>query len=276
MSYSMLEGREAIAARVDQNQLGGLFGTVTLTDVRRLEEGRCYPLKSKGGHWPYDSLVSPEPLSAQWLRRTSSGVRVAATASFGVVSGAIASVLTIWQAAILIGWDATAMGLVAWVWVAVAKLSADKTKSHASREDPSIRMSELIVLTCGVAMLAAVGLVLIQAGHAVGGMKAYLIGLGVLSVGLSWGLVHTVFTLRYARASYAQPQGGIDFNESDPPTYLDFAYLALTIGMTFQVSDTNLTSKGIRRIALVHAMFSYLFGVVIIGLVINVVASLLH
>jgi uncharacterized membrane protein len=46
--------------------------------------------------------------------------------------------------------------------------------------------------------------------------------------------------------------------------------------MTFQVSDTNLTSKGIRRIALVHAMFSYLFGVVIIGLVINVVASLLH
>ena len=238
--------------------------------------GSLLPPDSKGAHSFYDSLVSPEPLPAQWLRRTSSGVRVAVTASLGVVSGAIASVLTIWQAAILIGWDATAMSLVALVWVAVAKLSADETKSHASREDPSIRMSELIVLTCGVAMLAAVGLVLIQAGRAVGGMKAYLIGLGVLSVGLSWGLVHTVFTLRYARSFYAQPQGGIDFNESDLPTYLDFAYLALTIGMTFQVSDTNLTSKGIRRIALVHAMFSYLFGVVIIGLVINVVASLLH
>jgi hypothetical protein len=82
--------------------------------------GPLLPPDSKGAHSFYDSLVSPEPLPAQWLRRTSSGVRVAVTASFGVVIGAIASVLTIWQAAILIGWDATAMGLVAWVWVAVA------------------------------------------------------------------------------------------------------------------------------------------------------------
>ncbi len=137
-------------------------------------------------------------------------------------------------------------------------------------------MSELIVLSCGVAMLAAVGLVLIQAGRAVGGTKAYLIALGVLSVALSWSLLHTVFTLRYARSFYSKPEGGIDFNEDDPPTYLDFAYLALTIGMTFQVSDTDLTTKRIRRIALVHAAFSYLFGAVIVGLVINVVASLLH
>jgi uncharacterized membrane protein len=98
----------------------------------------------------------------------------------------------------------------------------------------------------------------------------------VLSVALSWAMVHTVFTLRYARTYYSKSQGGIDFNESDPPTYLDFAYLSLTIGMTFQVSDTNLTSKPIRRIALAHAAFSYLFGAVIVALVINVVASLLH
>ena len=71
-------------------------------------------------------------------------------------------------------------------------------------------------------------------------------------------------------------QGRIDFNENDPPTYLDFAYLALTVGMTFQVSDTNLTTKGIRRIALSHALLSYLFGAVILALVINVVSSLLH
>ena len=105
--------------------------------------------------------------------------------------------------------------------------------------------------------------------------KAYLIALGVLSVALSWALVHTVFTLRYARSFYSAPDGGIDFNEDDAPTYLDFAYLALTIGMTFQVSDTNLTTKRIRRIALVHAMFSYLFGAIIVALVINVVSSLL-
>jgi uncharacterized membrane protein len=202
-------------------------------------------------------------------------VRVAVTSSIGVVVGGVLSVFTIWQAAILIGWDATAVCLMVWIWLAVAKLNADQSKSHASREDPSIRMSELIVLSSGVALLAAVGLVLIKAGHAVGVNKAYLIALGVLSVALSWALVHTVFTLRYARSFYSAPDGGIDFNEDDAPTYLDFAYLALTIGMTFQVSDTNLTTKRIRRIALVHAMFSYLFGAVIVALVINVVSSLL-
>ena len=82
--------------------------------------------------------------------------------------------------------------------------------------------------------------------------------------------------MRYARTYYAKPVGGIDFNEDDPPTYLDFAYLALTIGMTFQVSDTNLMTKNIRRIALSHALLSYLYGAVIVALVINVVSSLLH
>lgn len=208
--------------------------------------------------------------------RTSAGVRVAVTTLIGAGGGIVASVFTIWEAAILIGWDVTVVGLISWIWLALWTLNAGETKSHASREDPSIRLSEGIVLSSGVALLAAVGLVLIRAGNAVGGTKAYLISLGVLSVALSWALVHTVFTLRYARTYYSEPTGGIDFNEEDPPTYLDFAYLALTIGMTFQVSDTNLTSKPIRRTALGHAMLSYLFGAVIVALVINVVASLLH
>lgn len=233
-------------------------------------------MRDRTDQWSYDSLVSRGLSAIERLRSAPAGVRVAITASIGVAVGAIVSAFTSWQAAILIGWDATAVCLLAWIWLAVAKLSASESKSHASREDPSIRLSELVVLSSGVALLAAVGLVLIRAGQAVGGTKAYLIALGVLSVALSWAVVHTVFTLRYARSFYSGPVGGIDFNEDDPPTYLDFAYLALTIGMTFQVSDTNLTSKPIRRIALVHAMFSYLFGAVIIALVINVVSSLLH
>ena len=155
--------------------------------------------------------------------------------------------------------------LLGWIWLALWGLSAGETRKNASREDPSLHLSELLVLTAGVAVLAAVGLLLVRAGSATGGTKAYLITLGVVSVALSWTLVHTVFTLRYARAYYGAPVGGIDFNEDDPPTYLDFAYLAMTIGMTFQVSDTNLTTKAIRRIALGHALLSYLFGAVIVG-----------
>ncbi len=210
------------------------------------------------------------------VRATRAGVRVATAAALGVIAGVVVSVATFWQAALLIGWDAGALCLVIWIWSSVARFDAEESKAHASREDTSIRQSELIVLSSGVALLAAVGLVLIRAGHATGGTKAYLIGLGIVSVALTWGLVHTVFTLRYARTFYAKPVGGIDFNEEDPPTYLDFAYLALTIGMTFQVSDTNLTTKAIRRIALAHALLSYLYGAVIVALVINVVSGLLH
>ena len=208
--------------------------------------------------------------------KTSAGVRVAIGAGLGVVGGLIVSAFWIWQVAILIGWDLAVATLISWIWLALYNLSPEQTERNANREDPSLRLSELIVLTAGVAVLAAVGLLLIRAGNATGGTKAYLITLGVVSVALSWSLVHTVFTLRYARAFYGPPVGGIDFNESDPPTYLDFAYLAVTIGMTFQVSDTNLTAKAIRRIALTHALLSYLFGAVIVGLVINVVSSLLH
>jgi len=220
--------------------------------------------------------VSFNVLSPKGLRRTSAGVRVEFAAGIGMLAGVVAAFATLWQAAVLIGWTVTASILVIWIWTAVGRLDAAQSKSHASEEDPSSRMSESIVLASGVALLAAVGLVLIQAAGASGGMKAYLIALGVLSVAVSWALVHTIFTLRYARSFYSSPIGGIDFNEDDPPTYLDFAYLAFTIGMTFQVSDTNLTLKRIRRIALAHAMYSYLFGAVIVALVINVVASLLH
>jgi uncharacterized membrane protein len=198
----------------------------------------------------------------------------------GVVVGLgfsfIRSGYTIWQSAVLVGWDVAVCVVLGSVWISLWSLSPDQTKKIAIREDPSAPLSELLVLTAGVAVLSAVGLLLVRAGSAQGAEKAYLISLSVVSVALSWLLVHSTFTLRYAREYYGDPEGGIDFNEDDPPTYLDFAYLAITIGMTFQVSDTNLTTKAVRRIALSHSLLSYLFGAVIVALVINVVSSLLH
>jgi uncharacterized membrane protein len=229
---------------------------------------------------PYHSTVSPRAgagtAKPRIGRSAPAGVRCGISGAIGIAGGVVASLFTTWQPAILLGWDVAVICLVTWIWLALWKLGAAATKVHAQNEDLSIRLSEAIVLTSGVALLTAVGLVLIRAAHATGGSKALLITLGVVSVALSWILIHTVFTLRYARTYFAEPLGGIDFNEEDPPTYLDFAYLSFTIGMTFQVSDTNLQCKPIRRIALGHAMLSYLFGAVMVGLVINVVASLLQ
>ena len=91
---------------------------------------------------------------------------------------------------------------------------------------------------------------------------------------LSWLLVHTVFTLRYALLYYTGRDGGIDFNQSAPPCYSDFAYLAFTLGMTFQVSDTDLKTPNIRRTALRQALLSYLFGAVILAATVNLIAGL--
>ncbi len=220
--------------------------------------------------------MSPRIDATRQWRDPRASVRVGIAASLGVVAGVVACLFTFWQGATLIGWDVYSLFLMMWIWWVVWGLNAEECRERANREDPSLRLTELMVLSAGVAVLAAVGMALIRAGNATGATKAYLIALGVVSVALAWALVHTIFTLRYARSFYSNPVGGIDFNEDDPPTYLDFAYLALTIGMTFQVSDTNLTTKGIRRVALAHALLSYLFGAVILALVINVVSSLLH
>jgi uncharacterized membrane protein len=97
--------------------------------------------------------------------------------------------------------------------------------------------------------------------------------LAAASVALSWLLIHTLFTLAYARL-YHRGDTGISFNQTDPPRYTDFAYLAFTIGMTFQVSDTAIGSSAIRAAALRHALLSYLFGAVILATTVNFVVSL--
>ncbi len=113
-----------------------------------------------------------------------------------------------------------------------------------------------------------------RAGQTNGLDKGLLVGMGVASVVLGWSVVHTVFSLRYAEPYYRGTPQGIDFNEDDAPCYTDFAYLALTIGMTFQVSDADLTTKEIRSTALRHALLSYVFGALIIATTINLIAGL--
>ncbi len=98
--------------------------------------------------------------------------------------------------------------------------------------------------------------------------------IGGLTVVVSWSVVHTVFALRYAREYYSTPVGGIDFKSDDEePDYQDFAYVAFTVGMTFQVSDTDVQARPIRRTVIRHALLAYLFGAVILAVAVNVIAG---
>ena len=208
--------------------------------------------------------------------RPSDGRRVGYAMLAGAVTVSVAWLAMPVVASILLGWDVAVVIYLVWTGASVWRLDSGQTAQLAKREDPSTPVAELVVLGAGTAMLAAVGFALVKAGQTTGGLKAYLVTIGLFSVVLSWAVVHTVFGLRYARAYYSEPVGGIDFNEAEPPNYIDFAYYSFTVGMTFQVADTNITAKAVRRTTLHHALLSYLFGAVLLGIVINVVATLLH
>jgi uncharacterized membrane protein len=196
----------------------------------------------------------------------------------GLVSGGVAFSVAIllipWQVADLVGWDVTGAVFVGWVLVSTRGKDPAQTKAMAVMEDSSRVAADAILIGASIASLIGVGLALLKAGTEQNPAHTLIIALAFLSVVVSWSSVHTVFTLRYARLYY-QVGSGIDWHAQDQPDFGDFAYIALTLGMTFQVSDTDINSKPIRKAALRHAVLSYLFGVVILATTINVVAGLL-
>jgi uncharacterized membrane protein len=197
----------------------------------------------------------------------------------GSVAGIAAAVVaraegTSWAVAALCASDVGALVFIAWVWTTAVGADAATTARRARSEDASRAAAEAVLLAAGAASLVAVAFTLVQAGDAHGTARGFLTALAIVSVALAWTSIHTVFMLRYARLYYTPPDGGIDF-QGETPDYLDFAYLALTVGMCYQVSDTDITGKRVRRCALHHAFLSYIFGTVIVAVTVNLVATLL-
>jgi uncharacterized membrane protein len=200
-------------------------------------------------------------------------LRVTVAIAVGLVGGLAVGLLGSWKYAPLAVWDLAAVTFLLSIWVALHGRDAQQTANLAVREDPSHAAADVLLVLASIASLAAVGVLLAQAGKSSGVTQILEVGLGIASVVASWAVVHLVFALRYARIYYSN-KGGINFNSDQPPQYSDFAYLAFTIGMTFQVSDTAFTTSELRRIALRHAVLSYLFGTVIVATTINLIAGL--
>lgn len=211
---------------------------------------------------------------AGW-RAATSPVRFGVMLVAGIAAGIVVGLQAAWPFAVLVGWDVAALIFSAWIWLMMASMNSSTTAAHATREEPGRAQTDVLVLLASVGNLIAVGYVLVQASSAKGSAQDLLAGLGVASVALSWFAVHTLFSLRYARLYYAGQPGGIDFNQKSPePRYLDFAYVAFTIGMTFQVSDTDLQTPAIRVTALRQSLLAYLFGAVTLAATINLVSGL--
>jgi uncharacterized membrane protein len=192
----------------------------------------------------------------------------------GVATAVVTGLTWEWQYAAAIGWIAASLVYSGWIWIIIAPLNPARTKHLASREDPTRGISDVLIVLLSIASLSTVMITLVQANDADGPVKGVLAGIALGNVAFSWILLHTLFTLHYARIFYTDGEKGVNFNQADPPRYLDFAYLSFTIGMTYQVSDTNLTTFNERAMALRHALLSFLFGSIILATTINLVAGL--
>jgi len=181
-----------------------------------------------------------------------------------------------WPVAVSGAWGVTALLIGAVIWPRILRMNAEQAKANARAEDFSRVSGDLVLLVASLASLVAIFYLVDEAGHRHGAAKVTLAILAVMVVVLSWLLVQTVYTVRYGDLYYGDPIGGIDFNDANPPDYHDFLYLAFTIGMTYQVSDTTLRTKIVRRTAIRHALLSFVFVTVILAVTVNVVASLLR
>lgn len=153
----------------------------------------------------------------------------------------------------------------------------------AAKQDSGRTLTMILVLTAAIVSLVAIVLLYSTSTKLSGGELALHIMLTIFSALFSWFLVHTAFAFKYANLYYAlsrkqngeSPNTGLDFPEENTPDYLDFCYLAFVIGTTFQVSDVDITSKKIRRIALVHGLLSFFFNTIVLALSINIISGLM-
>ena len=204
------------------------------------------------------------------MRHRSAAVHLAVALVVGVAVGATGALLVSWGPGLLAGWLAAALSFLLLTWPPLWAMSADETANVALRQDPGGPLRDVVLLAVASGSILAVALVIIPAGRTGWPMVA----MGVASVVVSWVVVHTVFTLRYARRFYTTPKGGIDFHEDGDPSYRDFAYFSFTVGMTFQVSDTDITDRDIRSTVLRQGLTSFVYATIIIAVTINVIAGL--
>lgn len=183
---------------------------------------------------------------------------------------------------IILTWNAFALTGILLAWSRIILADAKTAIASAKLQDTSrsIIFGTVLLGACG--SLFAVAYLLSTAKNVPGTRAVQHVALAAITVVCSWFLIHTIFTMHYAHAYYRRiDEGGdrgdgLNFPDCDEPDFLDFAYFSFVIGMTFQVSDVSITSSGIRRLSLVHALLSFLFNTVILALAINIASGLVQ
>ena len=231
------------------------------------------------GNTPTMTTSPPPTRYHRWLGWYAPAMRRAVVVgSIGLTVVVVLAWFVPWGMAVVAGWDAAALSFLVSIWPIILRADGAHAVQLATREDETRGSAAVLLVGASVASLLGVGLALDLAGRESGSLRVLLIGVAMLTVVVSWIVVNTVYTLRYADLHFRSREEGIAFGDPDrqaPPTYRDFAYLAFTIGMCYQVSDTTVRDRRIRGTVLFHAFLSYVFGVVIVAGSVNLIAGLL-
>jgi uncharacterized membrane protein len=225
------------------------------------------------------ATVPSETLYHRWLGWHAPAMRrLVVAGAIGLVVGLAVLVRGSWQLALIAGWDGSGLVFLLAVVPIISRSDPQQTALRSTSEDETQSTARLLLVGATIVSLLAVIVALGQAGRESGSTRLALIAFVTFTLVVSWTLLNTVFTLRYAHIFYSPPVGGMGFSaeagEPEPPSYRDFAYVAFTIGMTYQVSDTAVRDRRSRRTVLSHALLSYVFGVVIVATSINLIAGL--
>jgi uncharacterized membrane protein len=219
---------------------------------------------------------------SKWLMRQDARHRLAFSI-FVAAAAALAAYGRVrpWTLAV-VTWDLFAFCVLSLAWLTILTTPAHALRRRAQQQDLSRLLIFVFILVAAATSLFAVVFLLhtTKDNHQTH-LWLHLL-MTVFAVIAAWSLAHTVFGLRYAHTFYGDDDdpstqehaGGLDFPGDKMPNYLDFAYFSFVIGMTFQVSDVQVTSREMRQLVLLHGMLSFGFNTVILALAINTVSSL--
>ncbi|CAM3892080.1 DUF1345 domain-containing protein [Tsukamurella ocularis] len=220
-------------------------------------------------------MTTPEPATGAAARLPlSAGVRLASALLVGAAVTAAVGVAVEPVLGVLSGIAAAAAVFVAVGWWVLWPLPAAATRATVQREDFRPKVMELVVAVIALSGLIAIVSLLIAGDSENRDAAAAAALIAAFAV---WGALHLTYATQYADLYYGDPDdeaGGIDFNSDDLPAYRDFFYFSYNLGMTYQVSDTSVSSQAIRSVVLRHCLLSYVFGTLILATAINLVVGI--
>lgn len=203
-----------------------------------------------------------------------SRVVLVVAAVLGVLAGLLVPLpdKVLWSTPVLVGLAVGELVFAGATLWHVFRTEQPETEEAMADADGGRTETDIVVVIGALASLAGIATVLASSGDKSVAPLEAAICLG--AVAASWLAIHAVYTMRYARHYYVNERGCVDFNNDDKPSLADFAYLAYSLGMTYQVSDTDLKTKGVRRIVFFHTLLSYVFGTGVIASTINLVIGM--